>query len=153
MWDTLRSRGAVQQTRDGDTTTDREKVFSDACDRILDRGAATCDRCKSVIALSPSAIGDGRRHRRKRVERDAAGADQRLLHVGQMGIEELDCGRGQVVRLAELTDASSFPSLPRVLRRGGKRLPLPLTAPYATAPPIKHHRPRSPHHPPPDTSE
>src|ERR1700677_4575619 len=110
MWDTLRSRAAVQQTRDGDTTTDREKVFSDACDRILDRGAAPRDGCESFIALSPSALGDGRRHRRRKwVERDAAGMDQRLLHVGQMGIEELDCGRVQVVRLAELSDASSFP--------------------------------------------
>src|SRR5258707_15729727 len=122
MWDTLQSRGAVQQTRDGDTAADGEKLFSNACDRILDRGAATRDGCESFIALSPSAIGDGWRHRRKRVERYAAGTDQRLLHVGQMGIEELDCGRVQVVRLAELSDASSFPSLPRVLRRGGEKL-------------------------------
>src|SRR5258708_23371943 len=149
MWDTLRSRGAVQQSRDGDTTTDREKVFSDACDRILDRGAATCDRCKSVIALSPSAIGDGRRHRRKRVERDAAGADQRLLHVGQMGIEELDCGRVQVVRLAELSDASSFPPLPRVLWRGGERLSFPFEYQYVLASPGPNHRPPPAHQNPP----
>src|SRR3984957_2822358 len=119
MWDTLRSRGAVQQTRDGDTATDREEVFSNACDRILDRGAATRDGCESFIALSPRAISDGRRHHRKRVERYAAGTDQRLLHVGQMGIEEFDCGRVQVMRLAELSDSSSFPPLPRVLCRGG----------------------------------
>src|SRR5260370_8795489 len=100
MWDTLRSRGAVQQTRDGDTTTDREKVFSDACDRILDRGAATRDGCESFIALSPRAISDGRRHHRKRVERYAAGLDQRLLHVGRMGIEDLDSDRRQAMSLA-----------------------------------------------------
>src|SRR3984957_20570128 len=122
MWDTLRSRGAVQQTRDGDTATDREEVFSNACDRILDRGAATRDGCESFIALSPRAISDGRRHHRKRVERYAAGMDQRLLHVGQMGIEEMDCGRVQVVRLQELSDAPSFPRLPRVPWRGRKRL-------------------------------
>src|SRR5258708_19293269 len=149
MWDTLRSRGAVQQTRDGDTTTDREEVFSDACDRVLGGGEATCDGCKSVIALSPRAIGDGRRHRRKRVERDAAGADQRLLHVGQMGIEELDCGRVQVVRLAELSDASSFPSLPRVLRRGGKKPAFPVQNPGVPAPPRPPHPPPKPPHTPP----
>src|SRR5260370_4037466 len=137
MWDTLRSRVASQQTRDGDTATDREKVFSDACDRILDRGAATRDGCESFIALSPSAIGDGRRHRRKRVERNAAGMDQRLLHVGQMGIEELDCGRVQVVRLAELSDASSFPPLPRVLWRGGERAAVALQKHDATAAPCR----------------
>jgi hypothetical protein len=144
MWDTLRSRGAVQQTRDGDTTTDREKVFSDACDRILDRGTATRDGCESFIALSPSAIGDGRRHRRKRVERDAASMDQRLLHVGQMGIEELDCGRVQVVRLPELSDASSFPPLPRVLRRGGKRVAVAFEYRDVMASPSQHHRRREP---------
>src|SRR6266446_10267748 len=147
MWDTLRSRGAVQQTRDGDTTTDREKVFSDACDRILDRGAATRDGCESFIALSPRAIGDGRRHHRKRVERYASGTDQRLLHVGQMGIEELDCGRVQVVRLAELSDPSSFPRVPRLLWRTGNRLCIALEHSDVMASPSQHHRRREPDNP------
>jgi hypothetical protein len=144
MWDTLRSRGAVQETRDGDTTTDREKVFSDACDRILDRGAATRDGCESLIALSPSAIGDGRRHRLKRVERDAASMDQRLFHLRQMGIEELDRWGVQVVRLAELSDASSFPPPPGVLRRGGKRLAVALEYRDVMASPSQDHRRREP---------
>src|ERR1700738_2860604 len=142
MWDTLRSRVASQQTRDGDTAADGDKLFSDACDRILDRGAATRDGCESFIALSPSAIDDGRRHRRKRVERYAAGTDQRLLHVGQIRIEELDCGRVQVVRLAELSDASSFPPLPRVLWRGGKRLAVAFEYRDVMASPRQHHRRR-----------
>src|SRR5258708_35203601 len=110
MWDTLQSRGASQQTRDGDTAADGEKLFSNACDRILDRGAATRDGRESFIALSPRAISDGRRHHRKRVERYAAGTDQRLLHVGQLGIEELDCGRVQVVRTAGTERPLFFPT-------------------------------------------
>src|SRR5258708_7665203 len=135
---------ASQQTRDGDTAADGEKLFSNACDRILDRGAATRDGCESFIALSPRAISNGRRHHRKRVERDAAGMHQRLLHVGQIGIEELDCGRVQVVRLAELSDASSFPPLPRVLWRGGKRLAFWFEYPDVMASPSQNHSRRNP---------
>jgi hypothetical protein len=70
--------------------------------------------------------------------------DQRLLHVGQMGIEELDCGRVQVVRLAELSDSSSFPPLPRVLWRGGKRLAVAFEYRDVMASPSQHHRRREP---------
>ena len=144
MRDSLQSRGASQETRDGDTTTNREKVFGDACDRILDRGAATRNGGESFIALSPRAISDGRRHRRKRVERYAAGTDQRLLHVRQMGIEELDCGRVQVVRLPELSDPFSFPGVPRLLWLTGNRLCIALEHIDVIASPSQHHRRREP---------
>jgi len=111
-----------QQTHDGDAAMDGEELFCDTCDRVLDRGAATRDRYKSFTALSRRAIGDGRGHSRKHVERYAAGPEQRLFHVWQMGIEEMAYGRLEVVRLPELSDPSPFPCLPRFLWRARERL-------------------------------
>ena len=60
---------------DASATTDREEPFGDTCERVLDRGAATRDRCESFIALSWGAIGDRRGHSRKDVEPYAAGPE------------------------------------------------------------------------------
>jgi hypothetical protein len=57
-----------------------------------------------------------------------------------MGIEELDCGRVQVVRLPELSDPSSFPRLPRVLWRARKRLAVAFEYSDVMASPSQHHR-------------
>ena len=144
MRDSLRSRRACQQTHDGDAATDGDKPFGDTCDRVLDRGAATRDRYESFIALSRRAIGDGRGHSRKHVERYAAGAEQRLFHVWQMGIEEMAYGRVQVVRLPELSDPSPFPRAPRFLWRAGKRLAVAFENGDVMALPSQHHRHRKP---------
>lgn len=109
-------------------------------DRVLDRWAASRDGCDSMIALSRQAIGDARRPRRKHIERYAAGADQHLLHVGYIGIEELHCGRVQVMSLPELSDSSSFPGLPCVLCRAGKRLAITLEHVTSWPRRASHHR-------------
>ena len=114
------------------------------CDRVLDHGAATRDRYEPFIALSRRAIGDGRGHSLKRVERYAADPDQSLFHIWQMGIEEMACGRVQVVRLPELSDPSPFPRLPRFLWRAGKRLDVPFEDGDVMALPSQHHRHRKP---------
>jgi hypothetical protein len=93
MRDSLRSRRACQQTHDGGAATDGEEPFSDTCDRILDRGAATRDRFESFIALSRRAIGNEPGHSRKHVERYAADTVQRLFHIWQMRVEEMAYGR------------------------------------------------------------
>src|SRR5206468_2113833 len=51
--------------------------------RVLDRGAATRDRCESFIAFSWGAIGDRRGHSRKDLEPYAADPEQSLFHVWQ----------------------------------------------------------------------
>src|SRR5206468_10603567 len=118
----LCSRSACQQPHDGEPPTDGKEPFGDTRDRVLDRGAATRDRYESLIALSRRAIGDRRRHSRKHVERYAAGPEQGLFNVWQMGIEEIGYRRMQIVRLPELSDSSPFPGVPRLLRRAWERL-------------------------------
>ena len=141
----VRSRRACQQTCDGDAATDGEEPFGDTCDRVLDCGAATSDRYEPFIAFSRRAIGDGRGHSRKDVERYAADAEQRLFHIWQMAIEEMGYGRVQVVRLPELSDPSSFPRVPRFLWRAGKRLVIMLENGDIVAVPGQHHRRRKPY--------
>src|SRR5580704_18032063 len=57
-----------------------------------------------------------------------------------MGIEKLDCGRLQVVRLAELSDSSPFPGLPRFLRRARTWLAIAFENSDVIASPGQHHR-------------
>jgi hypothetical protein len=97
-----------------------------------------------MIALSRQAIGDARRPRRKHVERYGAGADQRLLHVWWVGIEELDCRLVPVMSLPELSDSSSFPGLPCVLWRAWKRLAIALEHSDIMVSSSQHHRRRQP---------
>ena len=100
---------------------DGEELFGNACDRVLDRRAATRDRNEPVVTLSRRAVGDGLGHSLKHVERYAPIAEQRLFHVWQIGIEEMAYGRVQVVRQSELGDPSPFPRAPCFLWRAGKR--------------------------------
>jgi hypothetical protein len=102
--DSLPCRRTCQQTHDGGAATDGQEPLCDICDRVLYHGPATRDRYEPFIALSRRAIGDGWGHSRKRVERDASDAEQRLFQVWQMSIEEMAYGRVQVVRLPELSD-------------------------------------------------
>jgi len=61
-----------------------------------------------------------------------------------MGIEKLDCGRLQVVRLPELNDPSPFPGLPRFLRRVRSWLAIAFENSDVVASPGQHHRRREP---------
>jgi hypothetical protein len=105
---------------------------------------ATRDRYESFVALSRCAICDGRGHSRKHVERCAAGAEQRLFHVWQMGVEEMAYTRVQIVRLPELSDPSPFPCAPGFLWPAGKRPAVVFENGDRMALPSQHHRDREP---------
>ena len=81
------------------------------------------------------------RHQRERVERYAAGTDQRLLHVGQMEIQEWNCGWLHIVIQAELSNSFSF-RLPRVLSRARKGVTIAFEHRDVMASPSQHHRRR-----------
>ena len=74
-----------------------------------------------VVDRSRRLIGEERRQRVHHVEPTAAGIAERLLDVGQFGVEDQPQAGHEVVRLAELRDAPALPHVPRVLRRVGHR--------------------------------
>src|SRR5258708_1124327 len=140
----IRIRRASQQSHNGDAPTDGKHSFADTRDPVLDYGATTRDRYEPFIAPSRGAIGDGRGHSHKHVERYAPGTDQRFFHVRQMGIEQMAYGRMQVVWLPKLSDSSSFPCVPRFLWRGRKWLAIVFQNRNGMALASQHHRPREP---------
>jgi len=70
-------------------------------------------RNESFIARAGRAICYGGRHDRAVIECHTAGAQQRLFQIRQMAVEDMTCGRMQVVRLPELRDPAALPCVPR----------------------------------------
>jgi hypothetical protein len=64
-------------------------------------------------------IGNRRRQQREHIERETSGCEQRCLHLGEVGIEDVSHCRMQVVRLPELRDPAAIPRVPGVFRRAG----------------------------------
>jgi hypothetical protein len=87
--DPIGRRWAGHQPGDRDATNHPHQLLGGAGDGVLERGAAAGDRDEALITRARRAIGDGGGHERAQVERDTAGAQQRLLHLRQVAVEDL----------------------------------------------------------------
>ena len=100
-----------------------------------------------VVARARHGVGDRRRHPARRVDRDGAGADQRVEHVRQLIGQHVAPAGVQVVGEAELGDAGALPPLPRLAGRGGHGGGIALEHRHVVPVARQHHRAGEAAHP------
>ena len=94
---------------------DARVVLGGARVNVLHHRTAARDVTELVVVGSRLAVGDERREVGDEVHPGAAVGDQAVEHVGQLGLEDLAVAGEQVVWLAELRDARTIPTRPRLV--------------------------------------